>query len=491
MRSKLSKTRFQTGLQCHKALWLSIHDRAKADPVPASRQAVFDAGTALGELARTRWPDGVLVVEDHTQSRQALNTTTRIMKTSPPAVFEAAFEHAGVFVRPDILVRVSADEWDLVEVKSSTKVKPENFSDVAIQMWVLEGAGVRIRSAYLMHLDSTYSYDGVRHDVQRLFVAENVTEDARAWIETVPAEVEAMSVMLDGPLPERRIGKHCDRPYTCAFHGHCHAFLPVAAVTELPRITETTLETLLDAGIHRIDEVPLDTPGLSTRQRTTIETMRRGTPRIVGDLNRTLEPLRYPIHFLDFETVGPGLPLYVGTHPYEAVAFQFSIHVLHEDGHIEHREYLCEEPGDPRAELTEHLLAALGETGSIVHYSPYEVTQLKRLSAALSSAAARLDALVPRLFDLERVVYTHVEHPGCMGRTTIKAVLPALVPDLTYSGLDIQDGNDASLRYLRALQPSTPALERSRIFDSLLEYCKLDSLAMLRLLEVLRKGRLS
>ena len=170
MANRLSKSRFQTGLQCPKALWLSTHARDLADPTPDTQQHIFDTGNAVGELARERFAGGVLVAEDYTQSAQALETTRRLLEDPPSAIFEAALEHGGVFVRPDVLVRVGENLWDLYEVKSGTRVKDVNITDVAVQMWVLEGAGLPIRRAHLMHLDNTYVYEGGDYDLERLFV---------------------------------------------------------------------------------------------------------------------------------------------------------------------------------------------------------------------------------------------------------------------------------------------------------------------------------
>jgi len=201
MANRLSKSRFQTGLQCPKALWLSTHQRELADPTPDTQQHIFDTGTAVGELARERFAGGVLVAEDYTESAQALETTRRLLEDPPNAIFEAAVEHEGVFVRPDVLVRVGENLWDLYEVKSGTRVKPVNITDVAVQTWVLEGAGLPIRTAYLMHLDNTYVYEGGDYDLERLFRAEDITAEARAYLPLVPDQVAEMLALLDVATP--------------------------------------------------------------------------------------------------------------------------------------------------------------------------------------------------------------------------------------------------------------------------------------------------
>jgi predicted RecB family nuclease len=487
MANRLSKSRFQTGLQCPKALWLSTRAHELADPIDETTQHIFDTGTSVGELARERFGGGVLVAEDYTKSAQALETTRLLLEGPPAAIFEAALEHGGVFVRPDVLVRVGDDLWDLYEVKSSTKVKAVNITDVAIQTWVLEGAGLKIRRAYLMHLDNTYVYAGGDYDLQRLFTAEDVTDQTRTYMTQCPDRVLEMLAMLDADEPPAvPIGKHCDNPYTCAFYGHCHAFLPSNPVTELPGVREPLLDSLIADGIFAIEEVPLDYPGLNSAQRTVCELVRSGEPKNVGDVRRSLAGLNYPIHFIDFETFMSALPLYPGTRPWQTIPFQWSDHVLRENGDLEHREFLYEGSADPRRSFTESLIDALGESGSIVVYSPYERSRLNELTAAFPEHAEAIAAIQRRLFDLLQTVRAHVRHPDCLGSSSIKVVLPALVPGLSYKGLSIADGSVASLRYLQATTGQLPAEECQAVYADLREYCGLDTLAMVRLLEVLR-----
>jgi hypothetical protein len=488
MTYRLSKSTFQKGLQCQRALWLKFHDPSVADEVPETRQAIFDSGNEVGELARERFGGGVLVAEDYRQSAEALETTGRLLEDPPAAIYEAALSYGGVFVRADVVVPVGHGEWDMYEVKSSNKLKAENITDVAVQTWVAEGAGLKIRRAYLMHLDGTYVYPGGDYDLERLFIAEDVTEQIRGYIPTVAPRVAEMQSMLEGTEPGTPIGKHCENPYTCDFFGYCHSYLPAQPVTELPGIKAELLAALIADGILAVQDVPLSYPGLTRQQREVCELVRSGEAEIVGDIGRSLQGLIYPIHFLDFETYMSALPPFPGTHSWQMIPFQWSAHVLYENGDLEHREFLHEGAGDPRPSLTETLVQALGDTGSVVVYSSFERSRLKDLAIAFPEHAEAIAAILPRLFDLLQTVRAHVRHPDCLGSSSIKAVLPALVKDLSYEGLGIADGNLASTRYRQAATGKLTADECQLVYADLRAYCGTDTLAMVRLLEVLQAG---
>ena len=202
----------------------------------------------VGELARDRFPGGVLVEEDYTEQRAALASTRELLEQGVPVLYEAAFVHDGVLVRADVMLR-DDDVWNLVEMKSSTKAKPEHVTDPAIQTYVVEGTGLAVGKAFVGHLDKTYVYPGGAYDLNALFALDDVTDAVTDYLPSIPAKIADLRGMLDGPCPADRIGKQCSSPYTCGFFGHCHAFLPAFPVTELPYLSEKGLTALLDDGL--------------------------------------------------------------------------------------------------------------------------------------------------------------------------------------------------------------------------------------------------
>ena len=191
---RLSKTKLLAGLQCLKRLCLECHHRDFADTVGPAQQAIFDSGTAIGELARQRFPGGRLVDEQFFELREAERTTRRLLaERSVPALYEPAFTFEGIHTRVDILRRVEGGEFDLIEVKSTTGLKDVHLPDVAIQLYVVERSGVPIKCTYLMHIDRGYVYRGGEHRLEELFALEDVTDRARAYVEhAAPGELVRM-----------------------------------------------------------------------------------------------------------------------------------------------------------------------------------------------------------------------------------------------------------------------------------------------------------
>lgn len=485
---KLSKSRFMSGLQCHKRLYLECYARELAEATDPYTRAIFDTGARVEALARRRHAGGVLVAEDHLHHEDAIERTRgALADPTVPAVYEAAFTWNDVRIRADILVRVTGDVFDLLEVKSSTSAKPEHEGDVAIQLAVLRGSGVRIRRVGLVHLNRGYVYGGGEYDLARLFACQDLTEVARTRQPEVLAALQSMRGALRGDEPPLiAVGSHCETPYWCPFFEHCHEGLPEDGLARLPKAGARLRERLAAAGIVAVADIPLDFPGLTSLQCRALAAMRSGERFCDPEIRGVLSAVQYPLHFLDFETFMPALPLYAGTRPYDAIPFQWSDHVIHGDGSLDHREYLHDGAGDPRRPFAESLLESLGESGSIVVYSNYEEHRLADLGAWLPDLASRIASLRPRLLDLLRVIRRHVYDAGFNGSFSLKSVLPALVPELGYDDLAISDGGLASLAFEESQAASTAPERRTELREQLRAYCGRDTLALVELFRLLR-----
>jgi predicted RecB family nuclease len=212
-----------------------------------------------------------------------------------------------------------------------------------------------------------------------------------------------------------------------------------------------------------------------------------GEPWFSAELAAELSKLDYPLHFMDFETVNPAIPRFPGMHPYDQLPFQWSVHVQRQPGaETEHFEFLAKDASDPRREFISSLCELLGENGSIVVYSGFESQRLTDLAAWLSEYGERIKQIQIRLFDLLPFVQSHVYHPAFAGSFSIKSVLPALVPEMSYEGMEVSNGQDAGVAWEALVRGTVDESDGSRIMKALLDYCGQDTLAMVRLVETLR-----
>jgi len=464
-------------------LWYDCYESDLETDVDIVTQAIFDAGHAVGRLARKRYPSGVLVEADHLHAAEAIAETRALLAdTSVPAIFEAAFEHRGVLVRVDVLERSMRGGFNLIEVKSGTRVKEVNEHDVAVQSWVVRGAGVDLASVGLLTLNRGYVFNGRNLDVYRLFRFHPLDDEVFEHLPWIGEDVTLLHSMLSSDdAPEIDPGDHCFEPYECGYYEFCtrdweYLDHPVA---DLPRLREAKREQLESRDIEEITDIPDDFP-LSKRQAIVRLSVISGKEHVSPNLGEALSAVSFPIRYLDFESFNPAIPRYAGTRCYDAIPFQFSIHTEAEDGEVSHEEFLWTEEGDPRRPLAEALIAAAGEAGPICVYSSFERSVIKALARELPDLVSELGALVERLWDLLKVVEVNYYHPDFHGSFSIKEVLPVLVPEMGYDDLSIADGREASAAYQWSLDCGD-AGERRRIHDDLRAYCAQDTLAMVAL----------
>lgn len=480
--SHLSKSRFASGLQCHRRLWWEVHEPEAPELVPdAAAQAVLDQGTRVGELARDYVPGGYLVDLPYNAFEERLAVTHDLLARGVPAIYEGSFRADGAYAAADILERHGGG-YRLIEVKSATKVKEEHLPDVAFQLHVLRRCGVPLSGAELMHLNRECAYP----QLEDLFVRQDVTGEAEARQAELPAEIVAQTAMLAGALPDVAPGPHCTRPYACPFYGRCSRVLPSHHVSTLYRVRSFGIDWIT-RGLETIDRLP--SHELSPPQARQQRAVRTGRPVVEPGLGRALQAFREPLSFLDFETVAPAIPVWDGCHPYDAVPAQFSVHYLEADGSVSHRQFLADGPADPRPEVARRLVAACARPGTVVAYNAaFERRVIEALAGSVPEQSADLSRIAARLADLLPVVRDHVCHPGFEGSFSLKRVLPALVPEHGYDELEVAEGSSASALLERLLfrGGAMAPEERKAARAALLRYCALDTMSLIRLLKRLR-----
>jgi hypothetical protein len=478
----LSKSRVLAGWQCQKRLWLEVHAPEHAQYSAAAERA-FGIGHEVGDLARRLFPGGTLIGHDTDLGEALAQTAELVARPGPLTLYEATFRHEGVLIRADILVRDEAGRVRLVEVKASTGVKPVHYIDCGVQAWVLSGIGLAPERIELGHINNRFVYPG-NEDYDGLLTFADLSEQVLPLLDQVPRWLAQYRAMLDGEVPDIRIGPHCRNPYECAFLAYCTPPQPDFPVSRLPGGGKAVWR-LLEEGIDDIRDVP---PGYLTSEIQ--ERVRRVTVAGHAELSpaagAALRALPWPRYYFDFETVSFAVPVWAGTRPYQALPFQWSCHIETAPGVIGHREFLADGTGPPMRECAETLLDALGDTGPVMVYTSYEAGVLRTLAALYPDLAPRLERVIDRLFDLYPLAKANYYHPDMLGSWSIKAVLPTVAPDLDYGALgEVQEGHAAGDAFLEVMAPHTTPGRRAALREDLLRYCELDTLALVRLAEAL------
>jgi predicted RecB family nuclease len=485
---RISKSKFVAGVQCLKRLYWQVHAPELAAKPDAATEAIFEQGREVGLLARQLFPGGVEVCSEGGLDQAIRATREVVANREVPAIFEGTFEHDGILVRVDVLQRRRDHRWRLIEFKSTTSLKEEHLEDVGIQSRVVSRSGLGLASVNLAHVSRDYVFDGGSIDARQFFKIRNVTRRVERLKTKLTFQLRAQFTVLAMPTaPTLPTGPHCTDPVTCEFYDRCNPLRPEDHVANLPRLHASAAEALEEMGVEFIHDIPDDFQ-LNERQRRAATCVQTGKPWFSDELKEELSGLKYPLYFADFETVNPAIPRFPCMRPYDQIPFQWSVHVLMKPGaEPEHHEFLATDASDPRHEFTATLCSVLGDSGSIVVYSAFESQRLSELAAWLPEFAGRIERIQRRLWDLLPVVRNHVYHPKFGGSYSIKNVLPALVPGMTYEGMEVADGTDAGLAWGSLIRGGLDQAERDRIRKALLEYCGQDTLAMVKLVGRLKQ----
>jgi hypothetical protein len=479
----LSKSKYLVGLQCPKYLWIQLHEPERIPGVDAVTQYLFDQGHMVGELSKMLFPDGIEVpFDDFTES---IKQTGKLLRNRKP-LFEASITAGGIYSRVDILNPVGEDEWDIVEVKSSTSVKKVHIDDVSFQKHCCDRRGVKIRNCFLMHINNEYIKDG-EIDREQLFEMQDISEEVEEATIGIEERIKQIFEVLSAmECPEVGIGKHCADPYGCPLT-ECWEFLPEGHVFNLYRGGVRSFK-LFEEGILAISEIP-DDYQLSGAQQIQKGCALTGEPYINREgIKDFLSNLQYPLYYLDFETFGPGIPIFDGTRPYQNIPFQFSIHVVKdEESTPEHFSFLADGIDDPRPVLLSELKKVLGDSGSIVVYNQgFEEGILRDLGKTFPEYDDWVGQVCDRLVDLLKPFSRfYYYHPLQKGSASLKNVLPALT-GRGYEDMDIANGQEASITFQAVTYGESTEEERLKVREDLLKYCKLDTEGMIWVVERLR-----
>lgn len=445
---------------------------------------MFQTGFEVGKYAQQLFPGGVEIRYDENSYDSQIQQTQDEIRNGTETIYEAAFNYDDIFVKVDILHN-DDEGWNIYEVKSSSGIEDVHLNDAAVQYHVVTGAGLPISKVFLVHINSQYVRNG-DIDPEQLFTVNNVTDAVKQNLPSVSTNIEWMKEMLQVGMPDIDIGEHCEKPYVCDFQGHCWQHIPRDSVFNL-KGKGINQYNLYRQGIIQMEDIPLDL--LNSSQRLQVEAFINKTEKIDKNAIRTfLDRLFYPLCFLDFETSFTAIPPFDGIRPYRQVPFQYSLHIKEKaEADLKHFEYLVEAGQDPRRELLTKLFETVPEKSCVITYTDFEEKILRECTGWFPEYRDEIEHLIGNIRDIsqpfKKMDYYHYQLNGYY---SLKAVLPLLVPEMSYDNLGIRDGGMAMNAYF-AMNQSNDQTEVKRIRRDLLEYCKLDTLAMVKILEKLRQ----
>ncbi len=497
------------GLQCPKSLYLYKNFIQKRDPISAEQKAIFSRGNNVGTIAQKLFPGGINATpQKYYDYISAVNKTQQLINEGVEIIYEAAFQFEQVLSIIDVLVKKPSKEaientlpnegnqnskiqnqWFAYEVKSSTKISQSYLLDASLQYWVITNSGIPLEDISIITINNQYIKQGAIK-LDDFFSINSVKKEALQNQLLVGEKVMLSKLVVENlNMPEVNIGEHCFSPYNCDFMGTCWKKAPKNSIFEIMGIQKKDLFILYNQGIKTIAEIP-DNNLLDKNANIHIQSFKNGTPRIdIAAIKTFIEKIEYPLYFMDFESFMPAIPLYNETKPYQHIPFQYSLHYKKsKETREEHFYFLAEQGSDPRKHFLENLLNHIENKGSIIVYDALmERNILNSLKKQFPEHAAQIDLLLLRIVDLmipfqNRSYY----HPAMKNSHSIKNILHALIPTLSYTNLKISSGSIAMIAF-EALQTETDLFKIIETKENLLEYCKLDTLSMVKIYEILEQ----
>jgi hypothetical protein len=472
---KLTKTDFLQFLSCPEELWLSKNMEAGNNRPSIDEQHLMEQGQLIDELAKSFFTKYFL---------------QNFQKNDLELAFQKTAEANGYLARADVLsIHKDSRSIEMYEVKASTRVKSEHIPDVAFQKMVFEDSGWTVKKCFLVYVNNAYQLEEDL-DLQELFVIEEITERVNIWYPEVRDQASRALQFINGPEPEKRFTLGCSNKLKCAFVQHHFSNLPDHTIFDISRMGKKKLEKLLEANVLDIRDVPADFK-LTRKQRMQVELAQKNEVVIKKHaISEELKKLKYPLYFLDYETFAYAVPLQKGHRPFQQMLFQYSLHVVEApDEEAGHFEYLLSSKQEPVSQLLASLKSHLHPTeGTVLVWNKgFEQSRNKECASLFPDYAEFLFSVNDRVYDLMDIFKKeYYLHPAFKGKTSLKRVLPVLCPELSYQTLPIQNGTEANIKWHHWTDGAFQEEEHEFIRKALLEYCKLDTWAMVRIWQELR-----
>lgn len=483
----LSKSTYCSGIQCEKILWLNKY---KAEyKVKLDNTNIIETGNEVGQLAKGLFGEYEDVPFDNRVNM--LNKTEELLKNKPNVITEASFVYDNNFCRVDILCN-DVDGVEIYEVKSSTEVKDVYLDDASYQYYVLSNLGLNVKKVCIVYINNEY-IRGKELNIKELFNISDITQVAKDKMGEIRANIDYinrfMSEHEEADEPKSDIGMKCFNPYNCPYWEYCTNDLPKPNVFDIHGMWKS--KKFEKYNQNKVSFKDLEHEKLNPKYMEQIDfELNDREPKIEKQaINNILDTLKYPLYFIDYETFNPAIPEIEGTKPYQQIPFQYSLHIIQEEGApIEHKEYLAQaDDNNLIRHFAEDMIKNLPEDGSVIVYNKsFEASRNKEIGEMYPDLKDEMTRINNNMVDFmipfkQRNYYTK----EMQGSYSIKYVLPALYPDdpeLDYSNLpEVHNGSEASDAF-KSLKDKTPE-EQEKIRKGLLVYCELDTYAMVKLWE--------
>ncbi len=485
----VSKSDYIKYYQCPKAVWLYKNRKDLIpDDIAEQMAGALANGQAVEDEAYKLFPNGVAIPSSG--FKEGVDNTTKLILDKTPVIFQASFWNKDLYCRSDIIKHNPEDNtWDIYEVKSATKVKPEYIPDLAFQKICLETAGLKVNKTFVIYVNREYVRQGPI-EPEKLLLTEDVSEDVDVMIEEVDNNIpKIFKLIKDREEPKARIVKQCYNPYPCMFIPHCWRDIPEHNIYNV-YLGEKEIHSLLDDNIVDLSDVPV---GVITRDKYKKYYEAYKTDKVLIDkvaIKKEIAKYKYPLYYLDYETNSPGIPVFDGYRPYQRMTFQYSLHVQEKPGgEVKHYEYLADKNEDPSRGLAKSLTKLIGSKGSVMAwYMGFEAGCNSEMGERYPEYAKFFEDINSRLLDLMEFFSNGLYvDKGFFGSASLKKVLPVFIPYLSYGDLNIQEGMAASDSWPMLIGSDLGKQEKKDLRNDMLKYCELDTFAMVEIFKKLNE----
>ena len=482
----LTKSNYLSGLQCARLLWITKNDKSRVPELTEMEKAKFNEGYLVEELAQSTFTEKIDLSK--LDFNEQIEKTKEVLKKRI-TLFQASFLVDDLYSRADIIFPVGNDEWDIIEIKSSTEVKDIHLDDLSFQKYVYEKSGLNIRKCIVMHVNPEYVRQG-NLEPKEFLMQTDASEKVEEVILGIEERTENMLEIIKGECPSFSIDDLITIEYDSFVKDEFLDSFPDNNIFQFCRMLTKKKVELYKGGVIRMEDVP-DSVKLNDKQK-----IQRLLAKIGGkhvdkkQIKHFLDNLHYPLYYLDFETINIAIPKFNNSKPYQQIPFQFSLHIQEKpEGELRHVVFLAEGTSDPRPKFLQALKDNLGDKGNILVYNqPFEKMVLRQGIEFFQEFSEWHDEnILPRIKDLMDVFNKFYYYdPRQKGSVSIKYVLP-LLSDLSYDELEIRKGDVASFEFARVTYGNVSDEERLKVRRALEKYCKLDALAEVEIVKGLRE----